>query len=540
VKRTRVPVVLVLAVAVAVAMGLSVHNGFVYDDVPAIVQNTRISDPSRWHTILSAPYWQGTLWRPLTVFGFALQWWAGHGTPMIFHVVSLLGYLAGCVLLAALLRWLEVDAVAALLAVLLFAVHPVHVEVVANVVGQSELWVTLAMIAATWTYVRARRDGGEQRALLPLLVLVALGITSKEHGFVIPGLLIGAEWLLVEDDRPWWRRLRMLIPVLIVAALLFGLRALNLHDVKGEFAAIPLRDLSFPQRALTFLGVVPEYARLLFWPAHLQADYGPPGTPVGGPFALRHLLGAIIVMTVFLLMLATRRRAPVVAFGFWWAIVCIAPLSNLLTPSGLVMAERALFLPSVGFAMALAGGLGAVAVARARQGHRTLIASPLVAVAALLAALGACRSARRVPTWSTQQRFFADLAQDAPTAYRGWKVAGEYARSQYDNGTAAADLARSIALWPHDEAVFDELGQLYRADGHCDRAIPIFVQGVAVRADDSSLRAKLVECLIVQRQWDDATRYAAAGVASGQDEFRKEQARIDAARAATTGISTTP
>jgi hypothetical protein len=332
--------------------------------------------------------------------------------------------------------------------------------------------------------------------------------------------------LLVKDSRPWYRRLRMLIPVVVIAVLFFGVRALTLHDVKGEFAAIALRGLPLPQRVLTFLGVVPEYLRLLLWPAHLQADYGPPGTPIGGPWVLRHAIGAVIVAAVLWVMVAARRRAPVASFGLWWGMVCLAPLANVLTASGIVMAERALFLPTLGCAMALGAGLDAIASYRARLGHRHVIPQSLTVLLVALAATAAIRSARRVPTWSNQERFFADLAVDAPMAYRGWKIAAEYARSGHRDSTAVADYRHSIALWPHDEAVFEQLGQIYRSGGHCDLAVPVLEQGIAVRADDSSLRAKLVECLMVLHRWEDANRYAQEGVALGQAEFTAEQARI--------------
>ena len=210
------------AIAIALAMGLSLRNGFVYDDVSAIVHNSRVTDPTQWHTIPRSPYWLGTLWRPLTVALYAAQWLLGHGAPWLFHLVSLFGYFAVGVILFRLLQRLGVDQVAAAAATLLFLVHPVHVEVVANSVGQAELWVALALVSATIVYVRARQNGTERRSLPALLAIVALGIMSKEQGFVAPLLFAGAEWLLLgARQEPLRVRIRLLVPVTGLTALLF-------------------------------------------------------------------------------------------------------------------------------------------------------------------------------------------------------------------------------------------------------------------------------------------------------------------------------
>lgn len=508
------------AIAVALATGWSLRNGFVYDDLPAIVQNTRVTDPSLWHTIPRSPYWLGTLWRPLTVFLFAVQWYAGHGAPWLFHAVSLLAYLATGVVLFRLTESLGAGRLAAAVAAGLFLVHPVHVEAVANVVGQSELWVGLALLAATAVYVRARERGTEVRLLPALLVLVALGITAKEQGFVVVLLLAGAEWLLLagRGDRPA-ARFRLLIPVAALSVLLFVLRGMLLDSYTGETPAAALRALSPLGRAVTFLGVVPEWARLAVWPIHLQADYGPPGIPVGGAMTLRHWLGVALLGGYVALFLRWRRRRPVAAFGLWWTAIALAPVSNLLAPTGIVMAERVLFVPTIGLAI--------VGAALIREPQRTTQREWLgVSVIVAWGLVMTVRSAVRVPTWSSQERFFTDITVDAADDYRAWKVAAGYWDDAHDRPRAIADFLHAIALWPHDYETGERLGQIYRRDGRCDLAIPVFAAGLGEDPSATSLRAKLIECQMAVRDWDGAAMTAHEGVALGHDEFRSVEARV--------------
>jgi len=530
-------------------MGLSIRNGFVYDDVLAIVQNPRVTDPSLWHTIPGSSYWLGGLWRPLTIAGFAVQWWIGGGTPWVFHFVLLASYLGTGLLLYAFLRRLSIGAYPALAAVLLFLVHPVHVEVVANGVGQAELWSALAMLTAASIYLRARQTAVTGVAIGGLLVCVTLGVASKEQGFTIPLVLAGIEGLILANrgESPA-TRVRLLVPVTALTLLLLAVRAAILGGVKGETSAMALRGLGLGGRMTTFLAVVPEYARLLIWPAHLQADYGPPGIPVGGPLTPRHLIGVVLVAGTLALLAYTRRRNAAAALGLWWAIVTLGPVSNLLTATGLVMAERVLFLPSIGLAIAL----GAAVQARQAANGVTPRASDRVARAAGWQTLGfttvlvvwgvglTVRSATRVDTWRTQRQFYVALPRDAPLAYRAWKGAAEYWEGAGDHPRAIAMLRHALELWPRDYQVNERLGQFLRTDGQCAAAIPVLAAGVKLDPDVSSMRAKLIECAITERQWEIADRYAADAVELGQTEFLSVRMRVARQRTAAESTARPP
>src|SRR4029078_12194085 len=121
-------------------------NGFALDDVHLIATNERLHSLSGALRIFTQSYWPpeegSSLYRPFTSLGFMLQWLIGGGSALPFHIVSIALYSAVSI---AVLRFAGalVDWKVALLAAGLFAVHPLHVEAVANVVGQAELWAAL-------------------------------------------------------------------------------------------------------------------------------------------------------------------------------------------------------------------------------------------------------------------------------------------------------------------------------------------------------------------------------------------------------------
>ncbi|HEY4102228.1 MAG TPA: tetratricopeptide repeat protein [Gemmatimonadales bacterium] len=529
-------IVATVAVAGIAAMGLSIRNGFVYDDVPAITQNPRVTDPALWHTIPAAPYWLGTLWRPVTIAGFAAQWWLGHGAPWLFHLVSLVMYLAIGALLFAVMRRLGIGELAAAGATILFLVHPVHVEVVANIVGQSELWVAIALLAAALIYLDARLRQATTRAVVGLIAVAIIAMGSKEQGFVLVPLLLGAEWTLALDRRPGVVA-RLLVPVTMVSVLLFLFRTSVLLSATGEVPAAAFGGQGIGGRSLTFLAILLRYVRLIAWPVHLQAEYGPPGVPIGGPFRVEHLVGIALVLLWIAGFARAKRSAPVVAFGLLWIAMTLAPISNVLTPTGVVMAERLLFLPSIGLAMVVGGVLDRLVATR--PADRQTVFRTLVAVLAAWGAGLAVRSALRVPTWQDEADFHAALTVDAPDAYRAWRTAGIYWEGAGKDSLAIADLTHAMKLWPHDPEVNDRLGQFLRADGRYAEAIPILESGLRLDPTGSLLRAKLIECLMAERRWDDAERIAREALDRGQGEFASELVRIRRLRAAADSSATT-
>jgi len=118
----------------------ALRNGFALDDITIVRDNFRIHSLSTLPQALSLPYWyeEGHLYRPLTTLSFAIEWAVGGGSPLVFHALNILWHTVVTILLVRLaLRWWPPLAAGA--AGLFFALHPVHAETVANIVGRSEL-----------------------------------------------------------------------------------------------------------------------------------------------------------------------------------------------------------------------------------------------------------------------------------------------------------------------------------------------------------------------------------------------------------------
>src|SRR5882672_10708702 len=212
---------LAAVVALALISSLSgLRNGFAYDDQAIIVGNPQVHSLAGLLHRFAEPYWPADrgsgLYRPLTIILFSLQWVMSGGAPLIFHLTNILLYVALAVAVLSLARQLLPEP-AAWLAGALFAVHPVHVEAVANGVGQAELTTGLAAVIAVRLYLGWRSAAPERPIGIPgtaaLVVLYLAACLCKEHGMVLPALLLAAEFTVITDPRSWRARARALGPL---------------------------------------------------------------------------------------------------------------------------------------------------------------------------------------------------------------------------------------------------------------------------------------------------------------------------------------
>jgi hypothetical protein len=162
---------------------------------------------------------------------------------------------------------------------------------------------------------------------------------------------------------------------------------------------------------LTALSEVADLVRLLLAPVTLRVDYSPAErTIVTSALDGRFLVGLLlVVLWVMLVVTAWRRHRRVEALGLVWVAVAYAPVSNLIVPIGLLMGERTLYLASAGAVLALAGTAVRLQVR----------ASALAVGAACVVALGAVRTAVRVPIWHDNLRVALSIVEDSPKSYQG-------------------------------------------------------------------------------------------------------------------------
>ena len=429
----------------------SLANGFAYDDDFIILYRDNIHQLGDLTRLLSLEYWpedfSSGLYRPLTILAFAVEWRIWDGSPLGFHIINILLH-AGISSLVTLFLLIYLPWWAAWAGGIVFAVHSVHTEAVANVVGQAELLAALFVMLACIIYVRAvRRD----RVSVPTALLIgacyALAGISKETGFVLPGLLLATDIPLLAKARSSELRsfVRLRLPLFaLLSAVLIALLGARFGVLGAALESVPDRafvfDDSFPTRLFTMARVWPRYFELLVFPLNLSADYSPAVILPADRLTLGGSVGFLLVLVTLALALATIRRAPELAMAVSWAGVALLPVSNLILTTEIVLAERTLYLPSV--AVAIVVGL---ALARVKPPRRAWVATLLAAWVLFFSVV----TIKRNPVWASTDTVFEDLRRKHPESSRVlWGVGSQYYRDG-DWSEAMKWFLRSLEVWPY-------------------------------------------------------------------------------------------
>ena len=468
---------LALAGLALLPMAGSLANGFAWDDSFIIESNPRVQSGAVMES-LSSPYWPDAftfagsgLYRPIASAAFAAQWLLFDGSPMGYHAVALILHALVTLLIFTVLATL-VSRGAAFVGAAIFAVHPIHVEAVANVVGQAELWAgvfTLMGVVAWRSWMD--REGPWSRAALSVGVVVCylLAIGSKEIGVTMPALALACMWA---EGKPFVRSTPLI--ALCGAALVayLGVRMEVVGTLSGEIPAPELMGLSASNRVLTSLSLWVDYVRLLVWPANLSADYGPAiRFPARGVDALV-LAGFVVVVGLLAVAVLKRRTRPALSLGIVWFAIAVLPVSNLFFKAGVLLAERTLYLPSIGFAV----GVAALVESRLDSTQwRSWCGAVAVAVLAL-----AGRSALRVPVWQDTDHVLASLAREHPASHIVQRQVALRAMERGDHREARAAFGRALALVPRHFSLLTEVAQFEAVAGAPERAVDFAQRAVEI------------------------------------------------------------
>lgn len=448
-------VTLWLALAALLPFAPVLRNGFTFDDRGVVVENPAVwaaSPIAAW----TSPYWPGRagtgLYRPWTTFSF---WWSGKiagRSPVAFHAVNLLLHLATVLLLHRLLRHIcpGRDRLA-LAAALLFAVHPLHSEAVASIVGRAELWAA-ALGFFGWLLAIRFTHRGDVPSLAGAALAFALAMLSKESaaGFLLlpalhlvvdrwsvsPGSVIpprartgarepeehAAVAELTDSESPaaavTARRRWLLVlgawGALLILMLL--LRARILGDAFG-LSAVSLSDNAlFHEPALRRVANALGIQWLLVWrtllPWNLVADASYPQIVPGPGWMASGVL--FLAATLPLALFAWRRRDRELAWGIGIVLAGGFVTSNIPMAVGTIYGERLAYVPSAGSLLLLV--VVAARVSSHSSAARRLL--PVLAVAWGLFLAG--RSWARTLDWKDDLTLFRATTAVSPRSAKAW------------------------------------------------------------------------------------------------------------------------
>ncbi len=364
---------------VFIAYSNSFQPALVFDNAWVIGRDPRIREATAQNlgSILTGRYFYfdptAGLYRPFTTFSYLVNYAVfGNGPRGTgYHAVNLALHEVNVGLVYALGLLILGETAPAVALAAIWGLHPVLTESVTNIVGRADLLAALGVLAGLLCYVGAASAAGRRRLawLLGLAAAQTVGLFSKESAVVLPAIMVLYD-LTRRERTGWRRRAAAYAAVALPVAVFFYLRSGAHVSMLIEFSENPLVGAGFWAARMTAVKVIGKFLWLYLWPARLSADYSFNAVPLfGGPASTWENLKAILALAVLLgaALLAVRlavrpgRTGKPLLFFLIFFFVALAPVSNLIVLIGSIMAERFLYLPSVGLAGAAVAAIWAVA-----------------------------------------------------------------------------------------------------------------------------------------------------------------------------------
>ena len=295
----------------------------------------------------------GARYRPLSLVTFSIENALFGNNPGVSHFFNLLFYALTALILYRFLKSLlrEEDAIAsmAFIAALLFVVHPLHTEVVANIKGRDDL---LAFLLAAAAGLYALKSVPKARFATGILFFLAL--LSKESTIAFAVIYPLAFWIARVDAQVWKRMIPIGIATIAFLALRFAVVGFPKSEVADQLMNNPFLEMNASEKYATIVYTLGQYIKLSFIPYPLTHDYYPYHIPIQQWTSIGTVLSlAAIVLGAAGAVIGIVRKT-------WWGFgiavffIGLGLTSNVLFPVGVFMSERFAYISTFGWAIAVA------------------------------------------------------------------------------------------------------------------------------------------------------------------------------------------
>jgi len=479
----------IIALLTTVAYSNTFSNSFHFDDRYAIFEDRAIRDIGNIPAIL-----KDVINRPFLRVTFALNYHFGgvdvfgyHLTNLFLHIsVALCVYFLSGILFKRFVRNDDSrdSGAFALMAALIFALHPVQTGSVTYIASRSAVLVALFCLLAVILFITGFEQKGPKKATLYFGAFFSflLGIGVKETVLTLPFIIALLSFYLIRaQDKPARQNLwsggnrtdiiisGLWLLTLPVFALVKYMSVGHLIPVDTRFG--PGEILPPYQYLLTELNVVIfHYLRWLFSP--LGGPHADPDIPAEISFMdISTISAALIIAGLLYFALRSMKKRPIVSFGILWYFITLIPTSTVF-PLADTAVERHLYLPSIGFALIASYFL-------IKAGKRLPVNLRFVPYLVPILLVG--MTIKTNFAWKSEVTLWEDAALKSPNKIR---VLGNRAFAYFEAG----DLEKAEALYidflkrfPDDALGCNNMGLIYKKKGDIKSAIKYYKEAIRLR-----------------------------------------------------------
>ncbi len=392
---------------------------FTYDD-PLVVSQNKFVDQG-WtalpeiFTTASLEGYNGqkeSNYRPFSIGQFAIERSVFGTGPGGFHFMHLLYYALGCVMVFHLLIlifkdypiWLPIGVAA------LFIAHPLHTEVVANLKSRDEITSLIGIVGTLLVLLKT----GPFTIKSAVLVFFSscMAFFSKESALSL--ILAAPITIYYFNPGGLKSNLRALIVIGLAASIYLVMRQ-YVAEVPGPNFRLEDNALfvfEYPERLIAAIALIAHYAWIFLFPVILRADYSFDQLQLSGWSDPWSYAGLLVLGVILYWIIKGLKSKSIAGYAATFSVLFYVVTSNLLVMTGATLAERFMFIPSLGLLMLIGTFIFEL------YKKQKISESRMIAILIVVTALYSIRTFTRNPVWRDNPNLFGVTAQNSPRSIR--------------------------------------------------------------------------------------------------------------------------
>jgi len=464
----------------------TLSNGFVYDDMPLIIEYSKVQELSTpWRLFIGQKTGRLT-YRVVRTVSYAIDYAIGGMNPTVFHASNILYHALTVLVVFRVVQALTGAFRVALLVALVFAAHPIQTDAVAYLSGRRDILSTLFYLLGLLAFIRYRESGQRWR-LGAAIGAYVLAVLSKEMAITLPLLWLAYDLWRGFEPQPGesvrnllrrvgvsFRRVLRESPILYLSgfglaggAAFYLLFVVRISRQKAFYGGSP------PMALLTSARIVVHYIKLLLFPATLSADYSFNAFPVTSSWTdPRAWLALCVLALIALCLIRLTSFCKIAAFGGLWFFITLLPVYQII-PHHEIMAEHYLYLPSVGMALLGASLLDKWA-STPEKGRMLAVGFSVVLL------LFGIRTVARNRDWKDELTLWQKTIETAPASARARTNLGLLYLDMGKSAAAEQELKTALTIAPRNVHLLNAVGTLYFKTGREGDAEQTFREAVKI------------------------------------------------------------
>ena len=481
---------LIIAAFAFLLYAQTISYSYTLDDNAALKNNTVTKQGiAAIPIIFSHNYWygindlKGHEYRPLSMVMFAIEWQFFPDTPAVYRFINVLLYALSCWLLFNLLCQLfaSYNLVIPFICSLLFAAHPIHTEVIGSIKSRDDILCLLFLILSALSLLKVHKSNTVTTYLLAGFCFL-LALLSKETA--VSFLVVMPLLLYVFTTANLKSIGKVIILLLFASGMFFLFRFLALETVTHPPDTSAYNNSlhaanGFLSREATAFFILLKYIFLLILPHPLCYDYSFNQIPLqrlSDPLAILGILVYVALGIYAVIKIITKDS---IAFAILLFLITLAPVSNVFVLIGATMAERFLYIPSLGFCMAAAILLAKVTRTEIVKSNFKTVKqfvgnnTSLMTIVFIIAGLYSIKTFARRQNWKNNAVLYAHDSQIASNSSRAhvhnaisiysdlYPIEKNEAAKKELLDKSISEMQRALDIFDNYHITYQGLGEMY-------------------------------------------------------------------------------